>query len=913
MDKLLFYAIDNKVKSILFLLFITIISLMGYKDLGVDTRLSSLLNEQDSSKKIYDKFVDEFGSDNTALIYIKDKNLFTYDKLVRLEDLVYELEELPFVEKVDSLFSVKNIKNIDGFVESNKLIDGTPEEQEEIDQIKIDALNNPLVIKNLLSNDALVTTINVSIMKNDEDKQYSKYVYDTLEKLLNPLSNHYEEVFQIGSDRVSKEMKESLFNDLFSLGSLSMLTLLVLLFLFLRTKVAMIIPLFTSLLSIVITFGFMGWIGIEINILNAMLPTMIIVLGSTEDTHMISAFLDYYEKNKSALKELIIKKMLKKTGVALFLTSLTTVLGFGSNYFNDIALIKDFAITASLSLTINAIITILFVPILLSFFKFDTYSSKNSFLKYSEKLGNMLDNAHLKYFKTISIIVLIILVVFLVAAKDLKVNNDPLSYFHEEHSLVVDANKLHNDLSGMQTFYIAFDGENENYFKNSDNLKIVEKVKKYIDSNKNFDSAISFSDHMSLVNREMRESKEEYYKVPDKSDLISQYLLFFQRGDIEKYISSNFSKANIVVRHNISSSYDLKTILLEVNNNIKEIIKNNPELKVYITSENILINKAAENLLTGQLESLIFLVAVVFVLISLLFVSVKAGLVSLLPNIIPIILTFGTMRFLDIPINPGTIMVAVIAFGIALDDTIHLMTNFNNEARKNSDIKIAVSNTVRHQLVPVITTSISLAIGFLVLNYSSFTIVANFGLVAAIAMIYAMLTDLLVTPLLISKVRLVNLWDILALDIKQSVLQKCDLFKNMSIFQIKKVILLSKVNKVSEGEFIINKGDIGTDMFIILDGKVDVLINDNKTIVASLSEGDIIGEVGFVKKTERTASVLAKSDLSVLRLNSKDVYNSLKYYPHILAKLNSNINVILGQRLASVLDHIIKIKKENNE
>ncbi|MEZ7820934.1 MAG: efflux RND transporter permease subunit [Patescibacteria group bacterium] len=897
LQNILFFGINNRKTTILFLVLLMLSSLFGYKYLSINTSLNSLLNNKDNSKVLYDKFIQEFGSDDTVLLYVKDKNLFSPDKLYMLEELIHSIEDLEFTEKVDSIFSVKNIKNVDGFIESNRLIDETPEDQESIDEIKKDALNNPIVIKNLLSKDSTTTTINISIAKST-DEGYSEKVYHSIEKLIEPLEDKYEDIFQIGSQRVGQEMKISLYNDLSVLGTLSMLTLLVLLFFFLRTKVALIIPLITSLLSVVITFGFMGYLGIEINILSAMLPTMIIVLGSTEDTHLISSFLGYIKNKQQDTKDLIIKKVLKKTGIALFLTSVTTVLGFASNIFNDIDLIKDFAITASCALAINGIITMLLVPVCLYYFNFDKYTDTDSFSKYTPRIMKILNSICTNYKIMVMSIILIVFSASIYFTMNLTVNNDPLSYFRSEHELVKDSKKLHTNLAGMQAFYIAFDGNEENFFKEPENLKYIEKIKKHLLLSKDFDSAVAFTDHLSLVNREMNSGHEQYYKVPESSDLVQQYLLFFQRGDIEKYINSNFSISNIVVRHNISNSQQLNQAISQLEEFMQSELKD-LKIKVYITSENILINKAADDLMIGQIYSLFLLVVIVFIIMSLLFVSLKAGFISLIPNLIPIVLTFGTMNLLGISINPGTIMVAVIAFGIALDDTIHLMTHYNHEARNTPNNDEAISKTIQSQLVPVITTSISLAIGFLILATSSFTIVAEFGLVAAIAMIFAMLSDLLVTPIMIAHVRLVNIWDILSLNLNGELFRNCQLFKNMSKFDIKQVILLSKVIKLKKDEIVIKEGDFGHDMFVILDGNVNVSYNGNT--IAQLGVGDVFGEVGFIKDIQRTATVTALDDLVLLVLNADDTQRSMKYYPRIASVLSRNISFILGNRLASVL------------
>jgi uncharacterized protein len=186
---------------------------------------------------------------------------------------------------------------------------------------------------------------------------------------------------------------------------------------------------------------------------------------------------------------------------------------------------------------------------------------------------------------------------------------------------------------------------------------------------------------------------------------IDEYLLLFQRSELERYVSPDYRKANIVVRHRLSDSENLNRYLRELR---EELTRTLPEEMTFkITGKNLMINRAAESLFSGQVDSLIMLIIVIFLIMSFLFTSPVAGLISLVPNLIPVVFCFGVMGLFGIPLNPVTATVADIAVGIA-DDTIRLMTRYAENCRIEPVLFKASILTIRGEAVPVISTSISL-------------------------------------------------------------------------------------------------------------------------------------------------------------------------------------------------------------
>jgi hypothetical protein len=259
---------------------------------------------------------------------------------------------------------------------------------------------------------------------------------------------------------------------------------------------------------------------------------------------------------------------------------------------------------------------------------------------------------------------------------------------------------------------------------------------------------------------------------------------------------------------------------------------------------------------------------------------------------------------LEIPLNPGTAMVAVIAIGIAIDGTIHLFSRYSELCRRTSDYEEAVNLTVQEEATPMVSTSLALALGFGILIKSNFTVIAQFGALSAAVMLFSIFANLLITPIIMLRIRLVGLHQILALSMHKEVLEKSQLFTGMSNYQMRKAIVISELQEFEEGELLVEQGTVGRKMYLILSGQVDVVRrSENKSkSVAVLKAGEVFGEIGYIRDAHRTADVRALTRVEALTFDYKKLKKDLTFFPHIVANLNFNISCILGERLADVMN-----------
>ena len=916
---ILMFAATNRLVALAMLIAFTVISVLGVTKLKTDTSRRALISVEDPGWPAYRDTIETFGSDNITIVFVSDPELFTEAKLKRLEALHHELLDLDAVKSVESLFNVTTLRYRDGGLDTGRVLDGRYDDAAALKRAVENASANPLILGDLINKDGTATAFVVAV-SSENSPNYLAKVFQTIEDTITPVKGEFAEAFQIGPPRLEHDLAKGIQNDFRLLLPIALLILITSIVIFLRTPRFAIIPVATSLISILWTFGFMGHVGLPVTLLSSMIPSLIIVIGSTEDTHLLSAYLDGLREgeaeSRAATRDVAIRFMARHMGLPILITSFTTAFGFGSNAISEIPMIQGFGYSTSFAMIANLVATVLLVPLMLSVMG-STKPPKQKNIGGSGGLAalvtTLFEKVAVKHGNKVLAASALVVAIVGAFAYNIKVNDDPLANFRADHPITRAGVKLHEQLAGMQVFNVVLKAKEPGAFKESENLKKVEAAAKFMREQKAYDKITSLADYVSLVNREINEGKEEFYQVPDARTKIDQFLLMFKRDALENYVSPDYRSAKILVRHYITNSHDLRQHIAELRTKLDGILGNDIEYE--LTGEALMISSGAQTLVNGQIYSLLLLILVIYMIMSILFTSLAAGLVSLVPNLMPLIMNFGTMGLLGIPLNPGTALVAVIAMGIAIDDTSHLMIRYSDEHRSNPDPDKAILETIRMEAIPVVSTSIGLAGMFLTLLFSNFNSVAQFGLLAAATMIYAMLADLFITPLILRHVRLVGVWELIASKVGTQVLIDSPIFHGMSPRQIRKAILLSETEDVDNGDIVIMEGLEGDKMYLVLSGGIDVLREaDSKKgksgeegaglkKVGSFGPGEIFGEIGFLGDAPRTATCMASEKSTLLVFSPEGKNKALRLYPRIEAKLNQNISRTLGERLAKATRH----------
>jgi predicted RND superfamily exporter protein len=609
--------------------------------------------------------------------------------------------------------------------------------------------------------------------------------------------------------------------------------------------------------------------------------------------------------------------MANKMGLAVLLTALTTFFGFLSISANEIVLLKQFSAVSSFALLVNPLITVTFIPVYLRYLGERKVGHSHSVETPKSALLSRIADGLIRLTNRHSTGVMIglgaVTLLSLAGVVRLKVDNDVMSFFKEDSEIRVRSRQLHEALSGTQNFFLVVDAGHEGAFRKAENLKVVSRIQQYIQKTGRFDASLSLADQVALIHREMSGGTPEKYAVPDRDDLISQYMLFFTRSDLERYVSSDFSRVNIHVRHNITSSYELNRALDDLRSSIGGIVGR--KLAYHITGKSILYNQAADTMATGQAYSMILTAVPIFLMMSILFVRLKAGLLTLIPNLLPVFVLFGIMGFLDIPLHPGTAIIAAGAIGISVDDTVHLFVRYHGEMKHYNDERKALEETIRSDLRPVLVSAFALALGFLTLSFSSLVPTIHYGVLSAAVMLIGLVSDMLMTPVLLSRTKLITVWDLLGLNLTQNVIKQSELFRDMTPFQIKKIVLLGHVKGVAANDYIVRQGERERTMYFILEGAARVELETEKggrVALKDLAEGEVFGEIALVGEVARTAHVVATRPTKVLSVDWVSLERIRRIFPRVSTRLFLNIARILGTRLSFTNTQLAEARRQTS-
>ena len=899
-------GIDYPLASLVFLLLVSLLAASGISRVTIDTGPDRLLPREGHERQAYLHVAREFGSDNRSFILLRDEQLWTPAKLQALGHLHHELLQLPFVERIDDLFTTRSVRSVEGQLQSQPLLVPAPTSAADAERARLAAQEDPLAARNIISADGKGLAIGVSVRERERNSSGLE-INAALERVLTSAREHFPSLVQVGPSRIEAELRQSLVRDMGVLAPASALVLLIAVFGFFRSAFAAATTLVVAALSLLWAFGMAGHAGIPVNILFAMLPSLVAVLGVVVTMRLIAGYhhgmnLDA-DANSQDRRARATEVMVRNLGTPTLLLVLTMAVGFACTAFSGIPMVRDFGLAATFAILANALITLLLIPMLYAAFgprhaRPPPFSAAGWFSSRMARFSGML---HLRPAQWVLVLATVLFAVLVQQSSGLRISNDPLSFFRADRPLVQESQRMQEEVAGAKVFYITLDARAEGGFRDPGNLQRLANIQAFIAKQQVFDRSLSLADIVSQTNQQAAGGRLEAYRIPPSRKLVSQYLLLQPARYLDPYVSHDFRRANIVVRHNVRDSSTLNLHIRELRKAVAHYA--GPGIATMVSGENLLLNAAAEPLLLGQAAALAALLVFGFVAVSLMFTSVKGGFIALLPGVLTILAILGTMQIAGIPLSAGTMMVAVVAIGIAIEGTIHIFSRYTELCRGASNYDAVVIETVKQEAAPMTAVSLALAAGFGVLLFSEFAPLAQFGALAAGAMLFSVFANLLITPLM-SRIRLVGLYEILAMSMPREALEGSLLFHGMSAYQIRKTILLSELREYRDGEHLIEQGTMGRSMYLVVEGQIEVVRHDGAVRVrrALLGPGEVFGEIGFVHEAYRTADVRALSAVSVLRFDHDRLQKDLALFPHIMAKLNFNISGILGKRLAEMVE-----------
>lgn len=703
--------------------------------------------ENDPDIGFYDSFKQIFGNDEFFIIAFTKDEIFTHENLTLLQQITNDLEEIQNLREVRSLANVNDTIGEEDYFIVEKFLEEIPVTKKGLGDLKKRALANPLYVKNFISENGKTAAVVVSAYDRPDDPGYRKRVIGECKAVLNRYRDQTGQVFMAGWTTTNFYLSQYMKKDISTFIPVTYVFITLAVFLFFRNIRLTLVAVLNISICMGSTMGLFPIFGITLNNVTTIVPPIVMALALCDTVHIFS-HLDKELVSQFSTKEDALSHILRKVFVPCLLTTITTAIGFLSLCLSEIPPIRDFAVIASAGMVFEFVYSFLFLPSVLLFFDPDTiFPSKSIFRNKGSNIWGLLSRFSIQYNRSIVFSAMGLLVLAVTLAQSIKVETNLLDYFKKGSPVRVSSDFIETNLAGVRTVDISLRSGSTDAFKHPENIKIIEKIETYARGIPGVDSALSFSDFIKDMNQSFHNENGDFYSIPESENWVAQYLLLYNFEDIDEFVNESFDHAKISIRTSAHLTSEQARIIDDLRLFIDTLDCKNLDIKV--TGQAVLHVNTIDALVSGQIQSLGLAAFVIVLILFVVLKSFKLGALSLIPNLFPLVLNFGIMGLLSIPLNTATALISAVAIGIAVDDTIHFLTEYKVQVKNGLNVPEAIERVIAGKGKAILLSSLILSIGFGTMIFSRFVPTVHFGLLSAVIMATAVIGDLVLLPSLI--------------------------------------------------------------------------------------------------------------------------------------------------------------------
>jgi len=810
---------------------------MGYyaaTGLRMENKYGIVLPKDSPTTQNYNLFKERFGEDgSTFVIALQTDSLFTKENLLKWKTLGDSILQLDGVESVISeatLFNIKNNKTENKF-EIERIFSDITYQEKPIEQIKNEIKRNPLYNKVLYNDSTHVTLMMVAM---DEryltDLKKSGVIFD-IQKLAEHFCGEMGEVHYAGLPYLRVILAKRINSEMYTFVAISMLVSSLLMYFFFRSVRAVLICMTVVGVSVIQAMGSIAIMGYNVSIMMALIPPLMIVIGIPNCIYLYNKYHQELAQHGNKMKAL--NRVVSKTGIAMFLTNVTTALGFVTFLFTNSEKFYEFGMISTINIMLCYVVSLCLVPILASFVR-NTPERHLTHLDRKMAVGFMNKLVYITAFKRtwVYIITVIITVISAIGMFKMTVTGNITGDLPKKDPILKDIHFMEKNFGGAIPFEVMIDYKEKGRLFGKNTLNKLEEAQTMMAQDTMFSKTISIVDFIKVVNMAYYDNNPARYTIIAKRDKLrlAKYLDNFSmtnnnssfsikdlvdtsnfilrirtqmrdvgsyevsdqvqkvkhridsimnpdRKDIERlYKKVDAGKKEYVdsLIYNYPNIYNsLTSVISNKNEDLQfkfdtdsELIKkyyskpqfkqqlrsaiNNEYYDVVLTGTSVVASEGTQYLVTNLLSSIVFAVISIAALMSLLFSSIRMVIVSMIPNLIPMIVTAGIMGWFNIPLKPSTLLIFSIALGITVDNTIHFLAKYRQELKlKRWDLKDCVAISIQETGLSIIYTSVILFFGFIVFIFSDFGGTQALGYLSAITYFVALFTNLVLLPCLL--------------------------------------------------------------------------------------------------------------------------------------------------------------------
>jgi len=735
-------------------LLLTIFSFYEMRELKFDSSIESMFLEEDPQLITFNKFKETFGSDDFVYILFETEDFFKPEMIRLVGRLVEDLERnVPYVDDVKFIGNVEHVEGVEGGIEISDLIEKIPETDEEIKQIKQRAMAEPLYVDNLISKDGKTAAIAMTFeLYPEEQKKKADVRHQVGQKVLEILAKpEYGnmELYTAGGPIYDCEYDKLSGKESSTFGLLCLALNLLILLWVARGVRGVVSPLLVVVLSVFWTLGLVGIIGWTLNMMVILLPVLLICVGIGDSMHIVAETQDQMDHGLGR-KEAVVKALIL-VGFPCLLTSLTTAVGFTSFLGTVVRPVREMGVYAAVGVIMAFVLSLIIVPIIFSFGKEKKKSEagKEVHERYDlfDRILDKVFQINTGYPKAIIGIFIGLTLLSVYGYSRIEVETNSMKGLSADLPLRQAYDYIDSKMGGSMAIEMMLDTGRKDGVKEIIFLRQLEQLQDRIDSHPLTMKTTSIIDFLKKMNRAMHENSPSYYALPETSAQATEQLFLYETSggkELDKQVSFNYDIAQLNVRTQSLGSKEVRTFMADIDKFVKENLDSS--IKVEYTGIMTWLRAFVDMVANGQKRSFVLAFSAIAIMMIIALRSFKLGLISMVPNLFPVLISMGFMGMAGMYIDATLMIFSAIIIAVVVDDTIHFFSRYKREFKHKGTYKEALKATLSTVGRPIMFTTITLVAGFSVFGLSDINSMVKFGLMAGFAFIWALLADFFLAP-----------------------------------------------------------------------------------------------------------------------------------------------------------------------
>jgi len=748
-DKAFGFAAKHPMWVILIFLTFTVLAAAGAQKLVFKSDYRIFFDDSnpqlvayESMQKIYSK------SDNVTFVVVpKDGNVFTKEHLSALKNLTKESWQVPFSTRVDSLTNFQyTYAEEDDMIVEDLVMDAGRLSAIDLARIKQVALNEPQLVNKTVSGIGHVSIIDVAVKLPGLDPaaeipQVASYVRKLKDDFIT--QNPGSKVYLSGMVMLNNAFAEAAMEDGSTLVPLMFLVVVVAIGFLLRTITGTFATVLIIVMTIASAMGLAGWMGFFLSGASASAPTIILTLAVADCIHVLAS--TFYEMRQGADKRTAIQKSLQVNLKPIFLTSITTAIGFLSMNFSEIPPYRDLGNIVAMGSILAFVFSITIFPALLAVLPMRVKAEKEN---KNNKMTLLADFVIAKRKLLLPLVSVIVISLTVYIPKN-EINDDFVKYFDNSVPFRAATDYMQENLAGMTILELSVKSGSASGINNPEYLKAVAEFSQWLRNQPEVDHVNTITDTLKRLNKNMHGDDPAWYKLPDSQEMAAQYLLLYEMSlpyglDLNTQINVDKSSTKLIATfENLTSEQQI-----ELGERLSAWFSANaPEYELDSASPSFMFAHIGQKSIKSMLLGTVVALVLISIILGIALKSWRYGLISLLPNLLPAAVAFGVWGLINGQIGMSLSMVIGMTLGIVVDDTVHFLSKYLHARRNNnSDATAAVHYAFGNVGSALWITTLVLVAGFTVLAQSTFKLNGDMGLLTAITILIALLIDFLLLP-----------------------------------------------------------------------------------------------------------------------------------------------------------------------